>query len=50
MNFKTKNILIDGKIVAKVFKYKKKKLKEFNFLHLMNIICKLALWPIVKII
>jgi hypothetical protein len=31
MNFKTKNILIDGKIVAKVFKYKKKKIKGIQF-------------------
>ena len=33
MNFLVKNIIIDKKIVAKVFRYKKKNLAELNFLH-----------------
>ena len=31
MNFKVKNIIVEKKIVAKVFKYTKKKLKGVHF-------------------
>jgi hypothetical protein len=31
MNFQQKNIIIDGKIVAKVFRYKKQKIKGIKF-------------------